>query len=84
MYNIFFRNTHTNPIARRAVTTFQPYKKTIKPPKETHQPLSFVMDVLDKPADLKEVELTEVDKKTLPEKKKQKKYLKLPSHFKAV
>ena len=31
------------------------------------------MDVLDKPADLKEVELTEVDKKTLPEKKKAEK-----------
>ena len=28
--NIFSSATHTNPIARLAVITFQPYKKTIK------------------------------------------------------
>ena len=61
---ILFSNTHTNPIARLAVITFQPYKKTIQQPKETHQPLSFVMDVPDNPTDPKEVELTEGNKKT--------------------
>ena len=70
MYNIFFRNTH--PIARRAVVCFQPYKKTIKQPKNTHQPLSFAMDDHDKPADPNEVELTEVDKKTPPENNNEK------------
>ena len=53
-----------NPIARRAMVCFQPYKKTIQQPKETHQPLSFVMDVPDNPTDPNEVELTGGNKKT--------------------
>jgi hypothetical protein len=56
---IFSSNTHTNPIARRAVVCFQWCKKFIQQPKETHHHLYVFMDVPDKPSNPKEVELTE-------------------------